>query len=412
MIARAARWLRVALAASLVGLGAFAPSNAQSPSPAASGPGTLSELARARVDSLLRSGQADPSWFAPDFLAQIPASQVDTIVAQLGVTLGAYQSIDGTQGDYTARFAKGTVEVLVHLDAQNRIDGLFFKQPHVRAASLDAALRALQPKSGTLSYAIVENGRDLADLNSSAVMAVGSTFKLAVLAAMRDEIAHGKRRWTDVVPLRAQWKSLPSGVLQTWPDGTPLTLATYAAEMISISDNTAADALIRIAGPAALAPYAGNNEPFLTTREAFTLKSKQQAARRAAYAASRNAKARSAILRAVDGLPLPALDALDDAPSLAIEWHYSVRELCSLMHRVADLPLMSINPGVADAASFAHVAYKGGSDSGVLNLTTQVTTKRGSTLCFSATVNDATTAIDERPFELAYGSVLAALENS
>jgi len=124
MIARAARWLRVALASSLVGLGAFAPSNAQSPSPAASGSGALSELARARVDSLLRSGHADPSWFAPDFLAQIPASQVDTIVAQLGVTLGTYQSIDGTQGDYTARFAKGTVEVLVHLDAQNRIDGL------------------------------------------------------------------------------------------------------------------------------------------------------------------------------------------------------------------------------------------------------------------------------------------------
>ena len=407
----AARWFGAALAAAFVGLCAFAPSFAQSPTPAASSPAPLSEFARARVDTLLRTGHADPSWFAPDFLAQVPASQVDAIVAQLGASLGAYQSIDGTQGDYTARFAKGTVEVLVHLDAQNRIDGLFFKPPHASGSSLDDALRALHPKSGTLSYAIVENGHDVAALDPSRPLAVGSAFKLAVLAALRDEIAHGKRHWTDVVPLQARWKSLPSGVLRTWPDGTPLTLATYAAEMISISDNTAADALIRITGPSALTPYASSNQPFLTTREAFTLKSRTEATQRAAYAASNTAGARAAILRAVDGLPLPTLTSLDDAPALAIEWHYSVLELCSLIHRVADLPLMSINPGAAEAASFRHVAYKGGSDSGVLNLTTEVTTKRGSTLCFSATVNDAAAAIDEGPFELAYAGVLAALEN-
>jgi hypothetical protein len=43
--------------------------------------------------------------------------------------LGAYKRIEGTQRDYTAYFEKGTDEVLVHLDADNKIDGLSFKPP-------------------------------------------------------------------------------------------------------------------------------------------------------------------------------------------------------------------------------------------------------------------------------------------
>jgi hypothetical protein len=78
------------------------------------------------------------------------------------------------------------------------------------------------------------------------------------------------------------------------------------------------------------------------------------------------------------------------------------------MWKVASLPLMSVNPGVADAKDFSHVAYKGGSDAGVLNLTTAVTTRRGMRRCFSATVN-ATTAIDETTFELRYGAALRTL---
>ena len=67
---------------------------------------------------------------------------------------------------------------------------------------------------------------------------------------------------------------------------------------------------------------------------------------------------------------------------------------------------MSINPGVADPADFRHIAFKGGSDVGVLNLTTMVTTRHGRRVCFSATVNDPEHSIDELAFEGAYGAVL------
>jgi hypothetical protein len=81
------------------------------------------------------------------------------------------------------------------------------------------------------------------------------------------------------------------------------------------------------------------------------------------------------------------------------------------MERVAALPLMSINPGVADPSDFERVAYKGGSDIGVINMTTMVTTHRGTKLCFSATANDSAHDVDEPAFEAAYGAALRYLKD-
>ena len=80
-----------------------------------------------------------------------------------------------------------------------------------------------------------------------------------------------------------------------------------------------------------------------------------------------------------------------------------------MLARVASLPAASINPGTADPAAFRHVAYKGGSDVGAINLTTVATTKRGTELCFSATVNDPSRALDDAGVEAAYGGVLRLL---
>ncbi|MBV8490717.1 MAG: hypothetical protein JO199_09325 [Candidatus Eremiobacteraeota bacterium] len=115
-------------------------------------------------------------------------------------------------------------------------------------------------------------------------------------------------------------------------------------------------------------------------------------------------------MKKVDSLPLPTVDGLLlTRPDLAVEWHYSVRQLCELMTRVASLPLMSVNPGVADPSAFEHVAYKGGSDTGIINLTTALTTKQGTKLCFSATLNDANKNVDDDLFERTYSSALPFL---
>ncbi len=391
---------------------------AQSPVPApvaSSSPASAQsaiDLERSRIDTMLRTGHADVSWFAAAFLAEVSTAEVNAAIASLTAKLGTYQSVAFTPTKFIAHFAKGTDDVLIHLDADMKIDGLLFKSPQVSASSLDEALTTLRRVTGTVSYVIVENGRsERAALNPSELLAVGSAFKLAVLNALLDEVRSGFRHWSDVVPLAQRWKSLPSGVLRTWPAGTPLTLATYAAEMISISDNTAADALVRIVGPAALKRYAGSNEPFLTTREMFILKSDEGASSRGMYLTVDSPSGRAALLRRIDTMPLPGIEQMMNAPNLAIEWHYSVRDLCKLVERVAALPLMSINPGVSDPADFKHVAYKGGSDVGVINLTTMVTTRRGTKLCFSATGNDSAHDVNESAFESAYGAAVRYLKD-
>lgn len=357
---------------------------------------------------MLRSGHADPAWFSQSFLSQLPAGKVDEVIAGIVKELGPYQSVELTAEKFVAHFAKGTVDVLIHLDADAKIDLLYFRPP--ATASLDDTLRAFRDQAGTLSYVItVESRSERAALNPSASLAVGSAFKLAIINALRDQIALRRRRWNEVVPLERRWQSAPSGVLQKWPPGTPITIATYAAQMISISDNTAADALASIAGSNAIRPYAFGNDPFLTTREVFVLHSDPNADLRNAYLAATTPKAQSAIAERADARPLPSVQQLLEAPLLAIEWHYSVRQLCTLMQRVADLPLMSINPGVADPSDFRRVAYKGGSDIGVLNMTTMVTTRRGTHICFSATINDAKRNVATLSFETSYSEVLRAL---
>jgi hypothetical protein len=393
----------------LLGPVGLAQSTSPSPTPSASPASAQSplEIARGRLDTMLRTGQADPAWFSASFLSQVSAAQVDQVIAGLIGSLGAYQSLEFAPTRFIAHFAKGLDDVQIHLDSDDKIDGLVFKPPAIAGATIDDALRALQRMRGIVSYVIVEEGRsERAALNASSSLAVGSAFKLAVLDALQDQVRNGSRHWTDVVPLDNQWKSLPSGVLRTWPDNTPLTLATYAAEMISISDNTAADALVHLTEGKALDRYAGGNRPFLTTREMFILKSTLGASLRSAYEAATTLQKRSAVLRRVDALPLPMPPQLLTTPDVSVEWHYSVRDLCDLIRHVASLPLMSINPGVADPAEFRHIAFKGGSDNGVINLTTMVTTRLGRAVCFSATVNDAERAVDEPAFGEAYAQVL------
>ncbi len=371
------------------------------------------DLARSRIDIMLRTGHADSTWFSATFLAQVPASKVDQVIAGLKGTLGEYKSVEFTPAKFVAHFAKGTDDVIIHLDAEDKIDALLFRPPALVAASLEDSLRTLRSSSGTLSYVIIEEGRsERAALNASESLAVGSAFKLAVMNALYDQVMDGQLHWSDVVPLKPEWKSLPSGILRSWPNETPITLATYAAQMISISDNTAADALVRLVGSDALRPYASRNQPFLTTREMFTLKSVPGTDERAAYLAATTPETRAVVLKRVDALPLPTVDQLLTEPQLSIEWHYDVRELCRLLSRVADVPLMSINPGVGEPAMYRHVAFKGGSDAGVINLTTMVTTQRGTNVCFSATLNDPTRQVNESAFTIAYSGVLLVLASS
>jgi beta-lactamase class A len=361
------------------------------------------------LDRLFLSKEPLAGWFTPAFLSQVSPAELSAGLQQFATQEGAFEHIELRDGAYYAVYAKAMNHVNVMTDGQGRITYLFIQAPVANTVSLNDALAKLTSGSGSVSYVILKGDRQIAAHFADRPEAVGSAFKLVVLAALRSQIDAKRHGWTDVVALPAADKSLPSGTFQAWPDNTPITLATYAAQMISISDNTAADVLANVVGRSALEALSPRNAPFLRTREMFALKTRNAALRDAYRTASLSG--RRAILAKLDAAAAPSIGNLDLSPAdLDIEWHLSNRELCSLMDRVQDLDLMTINPGVS-AGNWARIAYKGGSDAGVLNFTSYLTAPGGATYCVSATWNDRAHPIDEASRVAAYGAVLKQLSN-
>src|SRR5690606_19908040 len=171
------------------------------------------------------------------------------------------------------------------------------------------------------------------------------------------------------------------------PAGTPVTLASLANLAMSISDNTATDALIALTGRDAVEAVSPRNTPFLTTREMFTLKSENNADLRRRWSAA-DAASRQRLLPEIAGLPLPDPGELSSVPTIDIEWFMSAAELCALLDDTAALPALRINPGLARPSDWTEIAYKGGSEPGVLSFATRLAGEDGAAHCVVATWND------------------------
>ncbi len=364
-------------------------------------------LVRVLAASRLRAG-----WFAPAFLTQVSVAQVQQVIAALKTQLGLYRKTTaGQDGSYLVSFARGTVQAHIHLDDQGRIDGLLFTNVHFTYLSRSAALAGLKNLPGHVSVLVLANGSPHVAVNADVSLAVGSTFKLAVMAALKQRIAAHQLSWQQQIALKASDKSLPSGILQTKPAGSRYTISEVARYMISISDNTAANMLIRVVGRSAIAPLIPRRDrPLLTTRELFILKAPANHDLAVRFIAASTPSRRLAVLNAVDRRPLPSPRVLsrllERGPVVPqIEYFFTGRQLCGLMGQVSELPQMSVNSGVAARPDWTHVAYKGGSEAGVINLTTMATSLSGRTYCVSATWNNATN-LDEGHFEQIYSSLL------
>lgn len=355
---------------------------------------------KTRADDVvaLVNGEIAPDvLFSPDFLTAIPAAQIRSLnanlIAQIGraVEVVLLESGDGLRGKFEIRFERGLARGNIGIapDDGQRINFLQFTSMETLALSDDSPEKIaadLASLSGTVnaSFGPVD-GVPLISIAPDEPLALGSTFKLYVLAALAEDISEGKRKWSDVVPLTE--KSYPSGQLHDWPMGAPLTLHTLASLMISISDNTATDQLIAVLGRdrlVALLHDSGHakpagNIPFLTTRELFMLKDCDAACLDAWRMG--DAVERTALLEGL-GQATATLDEINenfvDGPrALDIEWFASPTDLTKLlahMRRTADplaFEIMAINQAApfASKAKWSYIGYKGGSEPGVLNLT-------------------------------------------
>ena len=363
------------------------------------------------LNRLFTTGKIQEEWFVSDFLQEIPLPQIESAITQLSRGLGALQAVQATEEGYEINFLRGTVPAQIRLTASGQIAGLFFDPPLI-PIGIEEAIAVLETAPYDTSLLVTKDGVDLGSINSETPLAVASSFKLAVLAALKQQIDSGALAWNTVIELQPEWKSLPSGIMQEWPDGSKVTVDTLATLMISISDNTATDALIRTLGREKIEQLSQQNQPFITTKELFTLKNPDNQEWLKRYKDG-DAVAKQQVLDELGDRPLPNKNLFAGDPvDIEIEWLFSARDLCSLMQSVADLPTMQINPGVANPRQWEQVAFKGGAEPGVLNLTTQLRNDAGETYCISSTWNSADQELNEERLTEIYRGVIIGLSSA
>ncbi|WP_129791208.1 serine hydrolase [Sphingosinicella sp. CPCC 101087] len=416
----AGRWFAALLA--LVGMVALpVPAGAQAqPSP------ELRSRAEA-VMAMLRGGGNPAEMFTPEFLAQIPEAQVRAIPRQLADQYGPVRAIAGidaktpTAGTLHAEFERAVlhIEIVIEPQAPHRISGLLVAGADVRGDTLDAVMAEVRALPGQVSVAVARLGDGapemLASVEPGRPLAIGSTFKLFILAELDRQIRAGERRWSDVVALDR--RSVASGVLQNWPAGSPLTVHTLAALMISQSDNTATDQLLHLVGRenvermmATLGVEAADrNRPFLSTLEVAALK-----AGPAGLLQSWRSADEAGRRRLLDS-ELPNVDAghieltrFTGAPLHIelVEWFASAADLVRTMDWLrrhgddATRAILAINPGVGPTVTggLTFVGYKGGSEPGVLNLTWLLRNRAGQWHVVTGSWNNPAATVEEARF--------------
>jgi hypothetical protein len=248
-------------------------------------------------------------------------------------------------------------------------------------------------------------------------IAVAGAVKLYVLGALVDEIAAGKRKWSDVVALDGARRAYPAGRLAFFPAGSPLTLHSLAAAMLADDDDTAAEMLTATLGrekvEAMLGPMGvedpASRLPLVTPRESFLLKNATDAAAAERFAAADVAGKRAVLAELAKGPP-PEL-AIARRPRFVgtIGFVASAEELCralAWLHRrtesgpAADArELLGLNRGFPiEDQFFTFAGYQGGAEPGAQCGTWLLRRPDGRWFAFAAGWNDAENPLDEKRF--------------
>lgn len=425
----------VLLAACCLVSAMIAPALAQSAARPTSANAEVPPALKARIDALpaLINGTGDfEDYFAPAFKAHIPKAQFDQIGPQLKAQYGAVVKVEKVTpaSPYAATvelgFEKGIaiVDIVVDPTPPHRVTGLIFSRVEPRGdstAKIEAEIRTLPGTAAFGIYALGDGVTPVTELAGSQPMPIGSAFKLWILAEATRQVNAGMRKWSDVVTLNE--RSMPSGITQRWPKGAPVTLHTLATLMISISDNTATDALLHALGRDkvdAIVAQTGVADPavtlpLLTTMELFQLKVPANADLAERWKDA-DLNGRRKLL--IDNRARLAATRIDpsmfaDKPlALDVEWFASARDEAAVLNWLRTkggretLAILGVNPGTASAALFDYVGFKGGSEPGVIYTSWLVKTKKGNWYAVTGGWVRKDSAVDERGFAMLMSRLL------
>jgi beta-lactamase class A len=442
----------IILTATLLSLSACAtvtpPASASAPPatiPAPSGPAKSMSPLAVRQDQLIDvlKGNIKPEdYFDERFLAAVPPAEFARIIqgltAQYGQPVRVVSSKVGPTGFSSQMIvefekAEATVDLNVANEAPHKVTGLLatkFAAKNDNFQKIDDDFAALPGSAGYLVEKLNDNKPNelIAGRNISKQYAIGSTFKLYILAELAAQVEAGKRKWSDVVPLAH--RSFSSEATKRWPDNSPVTLETLAIQMISVSDNSATDTLLHLLGrdnvERKLAQIGHSDPdktlPFLSTVEAFALKAPANAALYKAYVGAGEAQQRAMLDKERSKLGLAQVSdrTFDNGPVHidTIEWFASPVDLGNLLNHLRRsgnqrmLQIMTVNTGIspADAAEWNYVGYKGGSEPGVMSMSALVQSKNGQYYAVSGSWNNPAKELDGTQFAALMSRLLAAVE--
>ena len=270
------------------------------------------------------------------------------------------------------------------------VDGL---QTSVIGLQFSDLLGRFKQLPGKTSLVVTRNGRDLISHNADLPLQVSSSMKLGVLKVLLDDSAAGRLKLTDTAVLKPEFKNLPSGTLQQFPNGSVLTLHTLAALMMRDSDNTASDVLIDRLGADRIAAVL--ELPFIMNfHQWFMMKGDRKL-----YDdyRSRDPIARAKLLKELTPqVPLYYSDTFVQ-PTPEAGWHVSTRKLCNLASGVAASEFSQLANTFVQFSEWRSIASKAGGDETSRNDTIVATRIDGEQFCMSVTWNtDAPIDNDQR----------------
>lgn len=358
--------------------------------------------------------------FDKAFLGKVTPAQLNSVLGQVktlrldAVTLSTAAELIMT---VTAN-GQTQLKVSMTVDSAGLISGLLLQPAGTPSAppvpttwaGVDRQVSSVAPEVRMLVAAVNGNAcRPIQAIDAGTPAPLGSAFKLYVLDALARAVASGKVSWNQQLTITSQLKSLPSGELQNEPDGTRVSVRQAADEMISQSDNTAANMLTALVGRTAVEQAAaasgmadpGLDVPFLTTRELFVLKLIDWPRLADSYLARSTAGRLAMLTSTIDRVPYSRLTAANLAAWTApraidsLEWFASPTDICRVYASLATLArqpdlapvaaaLQINNGGIGlDSSQWRTVWFKGGSEPGVLTLTYLATTRGGQSYAVS-----------------------------
>lgn len=378
------------------------------------------------------------STFTADFIANVSYDDFQAVVGQVADlgdawTVGEFEEREDLAATVMLNPAQGgdTVRASITLEPTTpfRIQGLLLQPatpPTLEDPPVDfaaAAQRLAGFGTANLLVAEVSDGvcEPVFEHGDGGPSPVGSAAKLYVLGSVVDAVAAGELSWSDDVTISDDLKSVPSGVMQDEEAGATFSVREMAEVMIGLSDNTATDHLIDLVGRDAVeeaqAAYGmddpSRNLPFMNTMEFTALKVGPASGMATQWLQVDEAGRRQILEQVSDIVPadIPLAEFVDPVMPDRIGWFASPADMCRALVALyaAGDPvdkILTINPGLPGGeGDFEAIAFKGGSEPGLVAMNWLVERADGRRFVVAGSVVNPDEAFDELEVTLLFGAV-------